>query len=167
MARKRKAQLDLVDQLAKLDEHGREIGDPKPVAIPVGFKRPETLAEQVQRLVRTSISRQAEAEGKETFEESEDFDVGDDDDPRTPYETFFDPVLGRDLSAQEFREHESVYRERYLRAQAEYFAQQDRVEVVSRRPTPTPTTGTGAGGGPATGAPQGTAPVTGPNPAKP
>lgn len=33
----------------------------------------------------------AEAEGMETFEESDDFDVGDDLDPSTPYEADFDP----------------------------------------------------------------------------
>lgn len=93
---------------------GSERLDPKPVAIPAGFKRPETLAEQVQRLVRTQISREAREAGFETFEESEDFDVDDDAyEPSTPYETFFDPVLGRDLSADEFRRNEKVYKERY------------------------------------------------------
>lgn len=49
------------------------------VAIPVGYKRPETLAEQVARLVRTSeFARQVQAQGLETFEESDDFDVVDD-----------------------------------------------------------------------------------------
>lgn len=119
--------------MKKLDENGHEVPDPRPVAIPAGFKRPETLAEQVRRLVRTSLSQQAHNEGMETFEEAEDFDVGDDIDPRTPYETFFDPELGMELTPQEFKQHEQIYRERYLKAQADYFKTMDRHEVMSRR----------------------------------
>lgn len=115
----------------RLDEFGHEIPDPKPVAIPAGFKRPETLAEQVQRLVRTSISRQAAEQGFETFEESEDFDVDDEFDPSTPYETFFDPVLGRDISPQEFKANEQAYRAQYLKAQAEYYARVDQEHILA------------------------------------
>lgn len=79
--------------------HGHEIPDPRPMTMPSGFRRPETLAEQVQRLVRQSISRQAAEEGKETFEEANDFDLPDDPpDPSTPFEPFFDPVLGVELT---------------------------------------------------------------------
>lgn len=119
----------------RLDDRGREVPDPRPMQIPAGFKRPETLAEQVQRLVRTTISRRAQEEGFETFEESEDFDVDDDVDPSTPYETFFDPVLGQEITPAEFREHEAIYRKRYLEAQREYFASLDRQEVLTRTPT--------------------------------
>lgn len=96
------------------DENGHEVPDQRPVAVPAGFKRPETLAEQVQRLVRGSLSRQAAERGFETFEESEDFDVGDEVDPASRYETFFDPILGRDLSLDEFKRNEAVYRQQYL-----------------------------------------------------
>lgn len=106
---------------ADLDENGWEIPDPNPVAIPAGFKRPETLAEQVQRLVRTSISRQAEAEGYETWEEANDFDVDDDFDPTTPYEEFFDPALGRAVTADEFRQHADRYREEVLTRTKNYY----------------------------------------------
>lgn len=116
-----------------LDERGWEVPDPTPVALPAGFKRPETLAEQVQRLVRTSISREAELSGQETFEEAEDFEVDDDaDDYNTPYETFFDPVLGKDLSPSEFRQHEQRYRQDYLSAQRRYFEHMDRQRAVER-----------------------------------
>lgn len=102
-------------ELSKLyaPRNGAEMPDPRPMQIPVGFRRPETLAEQVQRLVRTSISRHAEMQGFETFEESEDFDVGDDFDPRTPYETYFDPILGKDVSADEFRRNQAIYKQRF------------------------------------------------------
>lgn len=85
-----------------LDENGHEIGDPKPVAIPSGFTRPETLAEQVQRLVRTTVSQAAEDHGYESWEEANDFDIEDDPiDAATPFETYFDPVLGRELTPEE------------------------------------------------------------------
>lgn len=48
-------------------------------AIPVGSKRPETLQEQVARLVRHSeFAKEVAARGLETFEEADDFDVPDD-----------------------------------------------------------------------------------------
>lgn len=120
--------------MKRLDEKGREIPDPTPVTIPAGFKRPETLAEQVQRLVRTHISREAAERGFETFDEANDFDVDDDPvDPSTPYETFFDPVLGKELTPLEFQQHEQVYRQRYLEAQRAYFEQHDRMQVLQRR----------------------------------
>lgn len=139
----------------RLDEYGHEIPDPKPVAIPAGFKRPETLAEQVQRLVRTSISRQAAEQGFETFEESEDFDVDDEFDPSTPYETFFDPVLGREITPQEFQANQEAYRQQYIKAQAEYYAKVDQENILAenlaraaaRKPQEPPKSG-GEGGAP-------------------
>lgn len=115
----------------RLDEFGREILDPTPVSIPAGFKRPETMEERVQRLVRTQLSAEAAAKGEETFEESEDFEVGDDFDPSTPYETFFDPTLGINVTPQEFAKHEPTYRKRYLKAQQEYFSTMDREGVLA------------------------------------
>lgn len=57
-----------------------EYPDPTPVEWPPHLKRPETLAEQIQRLVRTEVSRAAQEAGFESFEESDDFDVDDDTD---------------------------------------------------------------------------------------
>lgn len=91
---------------------GREMPDAKPMEIPVGFKRPETLAEQVQRLVRTQLSQEAAQSGLETFEEANDFDIADDPiEPGTPYEEEFDPVLGRGITPAEMRENPEEYRE--------------------------------------------------------
>lgn len=121
-----------------MDENGWEVPDPKPMAIPAGFRRPETLAEQVQRLVRSAISREAEGQGMETFEESEDFDIEDEpDDPSTVYETFFDPIMGRDISAQEFKANEAEYRRRYLEGERAKFVAEDQADLVrSRRRAP-------------------------------
>lgn len=126
---------ELVQEQAALDAFGREIPDPKPMSIPSGFKRPETLAEQVQRLVRTQISRQAAEEGYETFEDSEDFDIDDDMfDPSSPYEEVFDPVLGRAITQDEFRRNEQVYRERFLQAEEAAYKQMEISDALRARP---------------------------------
>lgn len=102
-----------------LDDQGREIPDPRPVEIPLGFDRPETLADQVRRLIRSEELRKlAESQEMETFEDSEDFDIDDEMfDPQSPYEEVFDPVLGRGITLDEFRRNEAVYRQRYLEAE--------------------------------------------------
>lgn len=72
--------------MAKFDERGREILDDKPAALPVGFQRPPSLQDQIRSLVRNELSRRASDQGFETFEESDDFEVGDDFDPKSPWE---------------------------------------------------------------------------------
>lgn len=109
----------------RLDHLGREVPDPTPLEIPAGFRRPETLQEQIRRLVQTSLSAHAAAQGAETFEESEDFDVDEEFDPTTPYETFFDPALNRDISAHEFERNAEVYKKRYIKAQTEFYEKMD------------------------------------------
>lgn len=76
--------------MATLDERGHEILDSSSVAIPVKFTRPPTMSEQIKALIRGEMSRQAEDTGLETFEEADDFDIGEDYDPTSPYETNFD-----------------------------------------------------------------------------
>lgn len=78
--------------MAKLNDKGHEILDNTPVAIPVGWKRPESLQEQMRRMIRTELSQAAANEGFETFEESEDFDVEDDaPDPQSQWEIQYEP----------------------------------------------------------------------------
>lgn len=81
-----------------LTKDGRELPDPTPMAPAIGFKRQPTIADRLREIVRSEHMRiAAEEAGKETFEEADDFDVGDEDDynPRSPYEIpfekFFDP----------------------------------------------------------------------------
>lgn len=75
-----------------LDEKGHEIPDSTPMALPVGFKRPESLQDQIRRLIRSErLAMEASSLGRETFEEADDFDVGDDYDPTSPYEEVFEP----------------------------------------------------------------------------
>lgn len=83
---------DVNENRPRLDDLGREVLDNSPVAIPLRFRRQENLASEVQRLVQHYISTAAEAQGHETFEEADDFDVGDDYDPHSPYELDEDQI---------------------------------------------------------------------------
>ncbi len=110
------------DQIkSTLDDQGHEVPSDVPMAIPVGFKIPETLNEQVARLVRHH--RFAEALGQpddETFEEADDFDVGEDFDPSSPYEQVFDPIINRSVSIAEFVENSAEYKKLYEAAAEEF-----------------------------------------------
>lgn len=99
----------------------REMPDTVPMEIPAGFRKPETMEEIVQRLVRRQVSEAADARGDETFEESEDFEIDDMFDPSSPYEEVFDPVLQRGITLDEFRKNEATYRQRYEDAHARAF----------------------------------------------
>lgn len=73
-----------LSKLINFDKQGRELPDPTPVDIPAGFKRPETLAEQIKRMIRTDMSSFAESQGAESFEEANDFEVDEDDAEQHP-----------------------------------------------------------------------------------
>lgn len=137
-------------QIPQLDEQGREVPDPQPIAIPAGFREPETLEQRIRRLVRSEqFSASMDSQGFETFEESEDFEIDDDMfDPESPYEEVFDPVLGRGITMDEFHKNEAVYRERFLKADQEAYkamevsdalrARRKKDESRSDSPTPPP-----------------------------
>lgn len=91
-----------VHQVMIQDELGREIPDPVPLAPPVGYHKQESLFTLVRDMVRSeALRREALAQGYESFEEADDFNVLDEEgegpDPRTPYENDFDPSI-RELS---------------------------------------------------------------------
>lgn len=80
--------------MAKLDEHGREVLDQTPRAIPLKHLRSRSSRdEDIRALIRQELSLRAEEQGHETFEEADDFEVGDDYDPESPYEMMFDPEV--------------------------------------------------------------------------
>lgn len=84
------------------DERGWEIPDPTPLAPPIGYVYQVPLAEQIRNMVRSETLRQvAENAGAETFEEADDFDVGDDIDPHSQWENEFDPSVRELLRAGE------------------------------------------------------------------
>lgn len=114
----------------ELDANGWEIPDSQPLEIPAGFRKPETLQDQIRRLIR-SASEEAKNSGLETFEEAEDFNVDDDFDPTTPYEVFFDPVLNKEISPQEFEVHKDHYMKQYKAAYNEYFNRVDADNIMA------------------------------------
>lgn len=72
---------------------GREYPDPRQLQTPAKFAKAPSMDEKLRQMVRQELSRHAGDVGAETFEEADDFDVGDDDefDPFSPYEEVFDP----------------------------------------------------------------------------
>lgn len=82
----------------RLDAKGREVLDLTPVEIPVPFERPEPLHLRIRRIVLEQLSRQAQAEGEETFADFEDF--GEDEDGTefsSPYELPIDNLPVDDI----------------------------------------------------------------------
>lgn len=76
--------------MSKLDMYGSEVPDQTPVAIPAYIKKWDQR-DSIREMIREALSREAEEAGYESFEEADDFDVGDDYDPSSPYEEEFDP----------------------------------------------------------------------------
>lgn len=77
-----------------IDKLGRLMPDPTPIEPPIGYKPAPSLFEQIREMVRSETLRQAaEDAGAETFEEADDFEVGDDWDPRSPYENEWDTPM--------------------------------------------------------------------------
>lgn len=72
--------------MAKYNEFGEEIPDDTPVEMPLNFTRPLSIQEEIQRSIRTELSRQAVEQGEESFEEADDFDVLDEPELVSQYE---------------------------------------------------------------------------------
>ncbi len=86
---------------AELDSKGSEIIDPAPAAMPVGYEKPESLASKIKRYVRGAISDISENQGNESWKEANDFNVGDDFDPNSPYELSQDQEIDGPIEAPE------------------------------------------------------------------
>jgi len=85
---------DFSERYRRLDENGREIVSPLPLEPPLGYKKQPSMAEHIRELIRSErLKQEAEAQGMETFEEADDFDVGDDYEPHSPWENDFDPPI--------------------------------------------------------------------------
>lgn len=84
-----------------LDEHGRELPNPTPMAPPIGYKKSLSIAEQMRQMIRMA-SYEASTAGAETEEEANDFDVGEDMEPHSPWENDFeiDPALEAMIALQ-------------------------------------------------------------------
>lgn len=101
------SQKKIVENIKKFARHFDPIG--KKMAKKVDFQIPESLEQKVARMVRdVQIQNSLKADGFETFEESEDFDVDEPDIvPPTRYELDFDPIEERRIyqSGLEARKH--------------------------------------------------------------
>lgn len=73
-------------------EVGKEYPNPVPLEPPIGFVQDKPLYEQIRDMVRRELSVEAGAQGHETFEEADDFEIGDDFDPSSPFEEVFEPT---------------------------------------------------------------------------
>lgn len=71
------------------DEQGQFYPDPVPIAPPIGYVQEPSMFDRVRDMIRKEASLRAQAEGFETFEESDDFEVEDDYEPFSPYELHF------------------------------------------------------------------------------
>lgn len=79
-------------QRSRLNEAGQEIPDSRPLHSSIGSRRSPTLAEQIKAAVRSErLAQEAHSAGFESFEEADDFEIGDDYDPESPYENEFEP----------------------------------------------------------------------------
>jgi len=119
------------------DKDGVEPNSGRQRAVPVGFRRPETLAEQVARLVRLQSYEIQRNQGRDLDDDEFDYDE-DPDAPFSPYELVFDPVLGQDITVHEFMKNQDKYRVKY--AQAALLTDpatplpEDKKRVSSRKP---------------------------------
>lgn len=99
----------------RLNEVGQEMLDPKPVALPIGYKNPPSLEERIRSMISVTLSRQAAEAGAESFDEANDFDVADGDDEKFPDED--DKFAVNDPNVKNaFEREEPVVRERINKA---------------------------------------------------
>lgn len=84
-----------------LDEYGREVPNPLPLAPPIGYKKHVSIAEQMRQMIR-QVSHEASMAGAETEDEANDFEVGEDMDPHSPWENDFeiDPAMETMIALQ-------------------------------------------------------------------
>lgn len=102
------------EKTSYINEKGQEVLDNTPVSIPARFRRVKNLAEQIRETIANEEFRAyLNSQDLETPEEADDFDVGDDYDPRSPYEMSLE---------QELRGYEDDERDR----ETAHTAQQER-----------------------------------------
>ena len=77
-----------------LNSNGHELVDDTPMSPPIGYRPTPSMIDHIRNMVRSELlRREAEEAGFETFEEADDFEVGDDYDPTSPYEETFEPPI--------------------------------------------------------------------------
>lgn len=74
------------DGITVLTKDGREVFNPVPHSLPVGFSEGPDLVDQIMRKLQARQRILAEDAIQETLEDVGDFDVGEDLEPHSPYE---------------------------------------------------------------------------------
>jgi hypothetical protein len=73
-------------------KNGREINEAGPITTPIHGHVKPGLRNQIQEAIRSErLADELKNSGLETFEESQDFDVGDPDDLTSEWEEHYDP----------------------------------------------------------------------------
>lgn len=100
---------------AGYNDAGEFIPDGTPMAPPVGYKPQPSMVEVIRDMVRNErLQADLDAAGLETFEEADDFEVGDDgEDLKSGFENDFDPPIAEVLKAG----REEIARRRAAEAQ--------------------------------------------------
>lgn len=76
------------------NDDGEEILDPVPMQPPLGYKKTLSLSEQIaQQVRRMKLELLQDDSIQETDEEADDFEVGDDFEPLSPYENDHIPSI--------------------------------------------------------------------------
>lgn len=107
---------------------GKEYLDDTPVEMPAGFKRPESIHDMIKRYIRSEqFNAQMAAQGKETEDEANDFEVEDDNDPLERFITAHELSA---LAAEELRE--IVGEDEFRRAKQQLQREYDKRMMASR-----------------------------------
>lgn len=126
--------------VSKLDQDGREIPMATQPNIPVGFRKPETIAEQVARLVKREVSAAAAEAGMDTFEDYDDFDIDGMIDDGSAFELEFDQLTGKEMYRAE-KQFLDLQRAEFDRLAQELKAAQKKARRDAKQPASKPAAG--------------------------
>lgn len=97
-----------------LNDRGQLVPDPVPMAPPIGFKPQPSMVELIRDQVRR-VSEEAKRDGHESFEDADDFDIGDEPELHSPYEV----DLETEVPIKVLRQRAEEAQEEYLAAKRE------------------------------------------------
>lgn len=110
-------------------EEGLEVLDPNPMQPPLGYKRTLSLHEQIAQQVRIAkLQLLDDMNLEETDEEADDFEVGDDYEPLSPYENDHIP------SVKELKKRAKELNEKIREAQRKKAIEDYKKEEAGRQP---------------------------------
>lgn len=121
---------------SKLSVDGAEVNSGLRRSASVKFRKPETIEDRVIMAMRSEeFRKRMEQSGFETFEEADDFDVGDFDEKLTPYEEGFDPQRERNEQLAQLTEKDQQLQTRFAKTIADQLAKVLRPQEETESPT--------------------------------